>query len=649
MKEKIIIGLFLIAVFINFLGPITDVDFPFHLKTGEYIYQHKGIPEDDPFSFYGEGVSTDRERFTLSQYWLAQVVFYKLYSTVGPPGVILLRAVVFSSFVILLWFAIRKRGLYSSMLIVTLVTINLLPYKLDRPQFFSFLFALILILLLERFRKNPESARPLYFIPLLVLVWANMHAGFVFGLAVILIYAMSEVLKFFVNKIKPDFPIGQPLKEKSLLMLLLAGLSAIIFSYINPDLNGQLLATFESHTSAEWLYSGIREYMSPVQETGFPYKVTIANVSFWVIFGFISILLSLHILRTRSIDLTILSIISFCSIAALTSVRYIPFFMAIAIPLTKDLRFFKDTVFLRRLDKSTVMVILFSMFFIFTIGFGLKDCKNMFRMGKHRFYPEETANFLLKNHINAYMFNSNNRGSYLIWKLYPHYRVFQDTRYISINATIDGIAIRHALNHPAQPYSLSLGNALSDLVPQELGSIKVLSGDTLSNSIKNKPFWKNLLDQYDIDLIVHEATADYTGVIFPMTLRLLKDDDWVLIHLDGIMQIFIRNDEKYSEIIKKYKKPKELIYDEIILEVTPMVKRKITFSTAYSSLGFALMMKGIEEDAEKMIAASLELDKRDFVANFCNAYLALKQKQKDSKNSGHNFGKVLHVTKKMAE
>lgn len=639
MKEKILISLFIIAVFINFLGPIIDVDFPFHLKTGEYIYQHKEIPEDDPFSFYGEGVSTDRERFTLSQYWLAQVLFYKLHSSVGPAGIILLRAVVFSLFIFLIWFALRKRGLYSSMLIALLVTINLLPYTLDRPQFFSFLFTLIVILLLERFRKNPESAIPLYFIPPLMLLWANMHAGFVFGLVIILIYTLLEALKFFVKKIKPAFPIGQPLLEKSVLMLLLAGLLAVIFSYINPDFNGQLLAAFESHTNSKWLYYSIREYMSPVEDAGYPYGLKIVKASFWVLFGFICILISLNIVRTKSINITIFALILFSSVAAFTSLRYVPFFMAVALPLSKNYRFFNDATFLRRLTRQPVILILFSIFFVLAISTGLKDYKNIFVMGRHNFYPEGAANFLLKNHIDSKIFNSSNRGSYLIWRLYPNYRVFQDTRYISLEATLEGSAISYALHDPLQSGDSALGSALSAMVPKELGKIKISATDTIDNPKNDKPLWKRLLKQYNIDLIVHEATADYIGQIYPLTLRLLKDDEWVLIYLDGIMQIFIRNDEKYSDIIKKFKKPKELIYDEIILETAPKVKKKITFSTPLSSLGFALMMKGIEEDAKKMIEAALELDKKDLVAHFCNAYLALKQKKKDSKNSGQTIEK----------
>jgi hypothetical protein len=643
MKEKIIIGLFLVALFVTFLGPIGDVDFPFHLKTGEFIYEHKEIPRDDPFSFPKSGVLTDRKIFLLSQYWLAQVIFYKLYTITGPSGIILLRAAIFSSLVFLLWFAIRKRGIYSSLVIAILATFILLANVLDRPQYFSFLFTLILILLLEKFRENPDSAKPLFFMPPLMLLWSNMHGGFIFGLAVIVIYTMSEALKFFANKIKPGVPVGQPLSEKRILLLLLAGLFAILFSYINPNTNGALSITIESHTNSKWLVSAIREYMSPLEEARFPYVVKVSNISFWILFGITCILISLHTLRKKFIDITTIALVFFSSFAALTSVRYIPFFVAMAIPLTRDYRFFKDTAFLRGFTMSPIMPIIFSLFFIFAIGFGLKDYKNMFQFKVQSLYPERAARFLLDNQINAHMFNSNNRGSYLLWRLYPYYRVFQDTRYISLETTVESDIIKHAMNNISQSGVHALASALSDLVPPSLGKIEISVEGHLGNADNTKLLWKELFKKYNIDLIVHEATSDLTGVIFPLTLRLVKDDEWVLIYLDGSVQIFVRNNEKYSEIIEKFKKPKELIYDEIILETARLVKRKTTFSTPYSSLALALTMKGEEKDAKKMIDAALELDKKDLVANFCNAYLALRQK--GSKNQGHLAKEPLYTTK----
>jgi hypothetical protein len=182
--------------FVFFLGFNSGLyyssDFPFHLKTGEYIWQHREIPKDDPFSFYGEGVVTDRERFTLSQYWIAQLLFYKLYFATGPAGIILLRSSVFSAFVFFLWFVLRKRGMYSALIIATLTAIMFQASKTDRPQFFSFLFTLIIVLLLERFKEKPESSASCSCI---TDASGPMRLRFVFGIALI-IYTFAETSNF---------------------------------------------------------------------------------------------------------------------------------------------------------------------------------------------------------------------------------------------------------------------------------------------------------------------------------------------------------------------------------------------------------------------------------------------------------------------
>ena len=623
MGKKVLLFLFFTAVFINFLGPITDPDFPFHLKTGEYIWQHKEIPKDDPFSFYGEGVVTDRERFTLSQYWIAQLLFYKLYFATGPAGIILLRSSVFTAFIFLVWFVLRKRGIYSSLIIATLTAIMFQAVKTDRPQFFSFLFTLVLVLLLERFREKSASNTPLFFIPPLILLWANMHAGFVFGIAVIVIYTLAEASKLFADK--PVF--GRPLEKKSVLILSVTTLTAVLFSYINPDINGQILTTLESHSDADYvnmIYGMNREYLSPVREMSVDYGNRLSTSLFFCLLGFVSIVSLLNVARTRSADATVFAILVFSSIAALTAVRYIPFFIATALPLSRHYSFFESSAFPDKFKKKYLIYSLLAAFYMFAIVAGLKDYSRILSYDRSD-YPEDAAKFLLENNLDTNIFNQFNKGSYLLWRLYPHYRLFNDTRYISLDAVKDTDTIANAVEYPGQPFDLSLSMALSALVPENLGSLTIASEikDSPQNAV---PLWRKLLKQYNIDLIVHEAGDQFTKKIYPLILRLIKDDEWTLVYLDGKMLIFVRNNQEYSDIIRKYRLPKKLIYDEIILETIPLVRRVPTISAPYSSLAFAFVMKGEDEKAGKMIDAALELEKNDLVAHFSMAYLALKQK-----------------------
>lgn len=626
MKIKVLLFLFFAAVFINFLGPIDDPDFPFHLKTGEYIWQHREIPGDDPFSFYGEGVVTDRERFTLSQYWIAQLIFYKLYSVTGPSGIIILRASVFSVFIFLLWFVLRKRGMYSAMIITTLTAIMFQSVNTDRPQFFSFLFTLMLVLLLEQFREKPELHAPLFFIPPLMLLWANMHAGFVFGIAVIVIYTSAEVFKVFIAS-----PVmGDPLDKKAVLFLSLTTLVAVLFSYINPDINGQILTTIESHADPEYataIYGTNREYLSPVQEMGLYYGNRVAAPIFFALFGFTCMVSLLHVTRTKTVDTTVLALVVFSSIAAFTSLRYIPFFVATALPLSRHYRFIGNSALLSRLRSKNLLYVLFGMCYLSAMLFGLRDYQRIFTHDTST-YPEKAAAFLLENRIGGNIFNQFNKGSYLLWRLYPHYRLFNDTRFIDLGAVKDTDIISNAISFQGEPYDVSLGVVLSDFVPESLGRIDIAPKTKIARS-NSVPLWKKLLDQYKIDLIVHEACQQYSKGVFPLILRLVKDDAWSLVHLDGQMLIFIRNKDEYADVIRKFRLPKALIYDEIILETLPVVRTAPSLSSPYSSLSFAYLMKGEDEKAKKMIDAALEIDKNDILAHFGMAYLALKQYDKD--------------------
>lgn len=630
-REKFLAVFLFLAVFVNFLGPINDPDFPFHLKTGEYIYTHKEIPVDDPFSFYGEGVVTDRERFTLGQYWLAQIIFFKLYSLTGPSGIILLRALFFSIFIFLIWLVLKKRGLFFPIIITVAVAVLLQAFKLDRPQFFSFLFTLILILLFEKFREKSGSIIPLLFIPPLFLLWANMHAGFVYGIVAMIIYSVAEALKLFVRHRR----FCVPMQEKAVLILLIFVFISILFSYLNPIFNEQIITTIESHTEARWLYKEVREYMSPVKEMSVHFGSRISAVIFFFIFGLVSSTFMLNAVRTKSVDITALLLIVFSSVSAFTAIRYIPFFLAVALPVTRDYKFLENSFFLKKLKNSVTVSILVIVFFAFAIIYGLRDYKNIFSIDSSK-YPVKVANFLLSNRVDANIFNHFNKGSYLLWRLYPHYRVFNDTRFISLEAVNDTDAITYTLEDYNRPMNLALAKALAALVPKELGEIKTSTAQYAHNTKNIKPLWKKLLDEYNINLIVHEACAPYTKDLYPLVLRLLKDDEWVLIYLDGTMLIFVRDTEKYSSIIKKFKLPKELIYDEIIFEALPFVKRKVPSSPPYSSLGFAYMMRGSYQSAKIMIDAALALDKNDLVANFCEAYLALirKAQEKSSASKG---------------
>src|SRR4030042_3372711 len=81
ISRIILITLLLLFIFNVFAVDIWDPDFWWHLKTGEYIYQTRALPEKDPFAFTSLPKDplhpeSKRIRFILNQYWLSWVTFY---------------------------------------------------------------------------------------------------------------------------------------------------------------------------------------------------------------------------------------------------------------------------------------------------------------------------------------------------------------------------------------------------------------------------------------------------------------------------------------------------------------------------------------------------------------------------------------------
>ena len=155
-----LLALLFTLVFGLFSVEIKDPDFWWHLKTGEYIYQSGALPVTDPFAYTSlqkDPLNPESKRigFILTQYWLAQVVFYRIYDFFGLEGIIFLRASLLTLLIFLIFRGIRREGfgIYSSVIFLVPVVMIFRTFTGERPQLFSFLFAFLLIFLLEGFRK----------------------------------------------------------------------------------------------------------------------------------------------------------------------------------------------------------------------------------------------------------------------------------------------------------------------------------------------------------------------------------------------------------------------------------------------------------------------------------------------------------------
>ncbi|GIV96192.1 MAG: hypothetical protein KatS3mg057_0849 [Herpetosiphonaceae bacterium] len=171
------------------LTPIPPYDFWWHLKFGQVIAQTGAIPTADSFSFTRAG-----EPF-FDQSWLSQLVLYWLYNLGGVELIILIQAaVIATTYGLLLLLAIRRTGRVR--LSTVLLLLAIVPISFDnwlvRPQSYTLPLFVAFLFILTSYRLG--WGRRLWLLPLLMVVWVNLHGSFVLGLALIGIVAAGETL-----------------------------------------------------------------------------------------------------------------------------------------------------------------------------------------------------------------------------------------------------------------------------------------------------------------------------------------------------------------------------------------------------------------------------------------------------------------------
>jgi hypothetical protein len=181
-------GLITGVIYIIFLGysfhSFTDPDYWWHLRTGQLIVQTHSIPYYDVFSFTMLG-----RRLIVDQ-WLAEVLIYLGVTNLGYAFTFgIFAALSLASFGLMHRLLLRL-GVprLSAVVLITLAMAMSVLYWTARPQVLSWFFLAICINALM-FRKEKL---PWLLVPVMVL-WANLHPGFIFGLMVIAIWFAARM------------------------------------------------------------------------------------------------------------------------------------------------------------------------------------------------------------------------------------------------------------------------------------------------------------------------------------------------------------------------------------------------------------------------------------------------------------------------
>ena len=172
-------------VYIVRRGFEVDPDFWWHLKVGEGILATHRLPVTDPYSFTAPGLPW------LATEWLGEVLFAGVERVAGLRGLAALLIVLSAAVLLGLYVLATTRSGNAKASFVTsaLLLVLALPVLTMRPQMLGYLFLILTLILLTRFRQGHRGA--VWFLPILFLLWINIHGSWVLGLGTTFVYWAS--------------------------------------------------------------------------------------------------------------------------------------------------------------------------------------------------------------------------------------------------------------------------------------------------------------------------------------------------------------------------------------------------------------------------------------------------------------------------
>jgi Flp pilus assembly protein TadD len=417
------------------LTQLSEVDLHWHLLAGQRILQEGRVPRVDSFTYASAGRPwTDLQ-------WLYQVLLALAYRVAGWPGLEILKVGVIVAALSAMTGAALRRGVSAGV-----VALLLLPSILAsqerftlRPEALSFLFLAALLLVLGERSRHP---RLLLLVPPLMTLWANCHALYVVGAAVIVLTTTGDMIQRYLPTRTQDGPAPAGARSSLPSWIAIASLAATALTPYGVEgwvLPYRLL--FERIAGDNVYSRSIAEFQPPFG--GFAPTASIAAFALLVaIVGMASIAGRKAVSPAEALVLTALLSL------ALLARRNIPLFALAAVScaapaLDATLRR-ASTGITRRFSRSAaaggiVAVAAHLLVIALTLVVLADVWSNRFfvRDGTQRyfgrgwapgFYPEGAADFVLTLDPPGEVINDMTMGGYLEWRFYPARRTFIDGR-----------------------------------------------------------------------------------------------------------------------------------------------------------------------------------------------------------------------------
>jgi hypothetical protein len=490
--------LFCIILFTLFFsgdsGLLGDGDTGYHVRVGQYIIRTLSVPKTDIFSFH-----TPPLPWTAHE-WLSEVIMAVVHEPFGLTGIVAFFAFLLACTVVLLFQVLKSYGTppLLAAAIAMLVSCVSQIHWLARPHIFSFLLMIAWHHILESWQRGRASR--LYLLPLIMLLWVNLHGGFLGGFILLGAYLAGKLC----DLLRAPLAEREPHRKKLGRLLGITG-ACLLACLCNPSGYRILLFPF-TLVSNRYLMDHVTEFLSPDFHQFQPFKYLLL------------LLVALLAFSRKRVEATELILILIFTNMALYSARYIPLFALIVAPiLTRQSEQAGSAAsgklrdFFRKRSENITRMDARATGFFWPAAALVVVMLAMHSGRVHHYFDQKkkavaAVEFLSQERITGNMFNDDEFGDYLIYRSYPQYRVFIDGR--------------------------------SDMY----GTEKLKE---YSKVINFEPGWERVLDKYRIDWVFYDTNSN-------LSRFLIYNKEWALIYSDQVASIFVRKLPRHQYLIDKY-------------------------------------------------------------------------------------------------
>ncbi len=425
-----------------------------------------------------------------------------VHQSFGLTGIVIFFGLLISlSYTMLFKLMQKERGnIFLTVFMILLTIVSSIFHWLARPHIFSLLLFVIIYYYLEQFQSG--HIQTLYFFPLLILFWVNLHGGFISGFILISVYLIGNLVKFIL----PGDEAKKLYRQKTKVLTLIL-LTCLFVSLINPY--GLEVMLYPMKLISQ---GSIIDYIAEFQSPNFHHLLLVPSKYFLLL-----MILLIGILKKNLDVIEILLIILFANMA-LFSQRFTPLFCIVAAPIfVRNAQWiFNQTksrfvdLFQRKSNDICLMDASASGYLWLVVGILIMTLAVATNRIEHKFdesrKPVEAVNFLKKVSLKGNMFNDDEFGDYIIYSAYPQYKVFIDSR-------VDMYGADQFKDYLTMVYF--------------------------------KPGWEKIIEKYKINWMILNSDSIFSRY-------LMERKDWRLIYSDRVANILVRDISENQDILRDY-------------------------------------------------------------------------------------------------